>query len=72
MGFGQAIVYRSDRDQLMPRCISSLRSHTSSIVCLHRCVRVPGASVKVLGNRVKSTSVISSGGEFAGLGLDWG
>lgn len=73
LGFGQAIVYRSDRDQLMTEMyfVSALAYKFNRMPSPLRPVSL-GASVKVLGNRVKSTSDISSGGNSLGLGLDLG
>ena len=73
IGFGQALLYRSDRDQLMTEMyfVSAFAYKFNKLPGKIRPFSL-GASVKVLSNRVKSTSDISSGGSSLGVGLDLG
>lgn len=73
IGFGQALLYRSDRDQLMTEMyfVSAFAYKFHKLPSYIRPFSL-GANLKIIGNRVKSTSDISSGGSSIGVGLDMG
>ncbi|MBN1577824.1 MAG: hypothetical protein JW913_14785 [Chitinispirillaceae bacterium] len=73
IGFGQALLYRADRDHLMTELyfVSAFAYKFNRLPSFIRPFSL-GANVKVLGKRVKSTSDISSGGSSLGMGLDLG
>jgi len=73
IGFGQALLYRSDRDQLMTEMyfVSAVAYKFNKLPSYIRPFSL-GANLKIIGNRVKSTSDISPGGSSIGVGLDMG
>jgi hypothetical protein len=73
IGFGQGLLYQADREHLMTELyfISSVAYKFNNMPGILRPVSL-GANVKILSNRVKSTSDISSGGSSLGVGLDLG
>ncbi|MBN1308262.1 MAG: hypothetical protein JXA18_10120 [Chitinispirillaceae bacterium] len=73
IGFGQALLYRADRERLMTEMyfVSAFAYKFNRLPSFLRPFSL-GANVKVLGNRVKSTSDISPGGSSLGVGLDVG
>lgn len=72
IGFGQAILYRADREQLMRELyFVSAAAYKFNNVPNVRPFSV-GANVKVAGTRIKSTSEFSSGGNSLGIGIDAG
>ena len=73
IGFGQALMYQADREQLMTELmfVSSLAYKFHNLPLNFRPLSL-GVKVKILGNRVRSTSEFSSGGSSFGAGLDLG
>lgn len=73
IGFGQALVYQSDREQLMTELmfISSFAYKFHNLPLNFRPLSL-GVKVKILGNRIRSTSEFSSGGSSFGAGIDLG
>ncbi len=73
IGFGEALLYRADREGLMTEVcfISALAYKFNRTPSFVRPVSV-GANVKILGNRIRSTSDVSPGGSSFGIGLDMG
>lgn len=73
IGFGQALFYRADREHLMTEMyfISSIAYKFNRTPGIIRPLSV-GANVKIVSNRVKSTSEFSPGGSSLGVGLDLG
>ena len=63
IGFGQALLYRADREQLMTELmvVSAFAYKFNEFPLNFRPVSV-GANVKIQGIRVRSTSEFSSGG----------
>lgn len=72
IGFGQALLYRADRDQLMTELyfVSACAYKFNNLPYGKPCA--VGANLHVSSNRVKSTSPISSGGNSLGIGIDAG
>ena len=73
IGFGQALLYRSDREGLMTEMyfVSAIAYKFNKLPGEIRPFSL-GANVKVISNRVRSTSDISPGGSSFGVGLDLG
>ncbi|MBN1758833.1 MAG: hypothetical protein JW863_10965 [Chitinispirillaceae bacterium] len=73
IGFGQALLYRSDREQLMTELmfVSAFAYKFNNLPLNFRPLSL-GVNVKILGTRVRSTSEFSSGGNSFGAGLDLG
>lgn len=73
IGFGQAVLFQSDREQLMTELtfVSAIAYKFNNLPLNLRPISV-GANVKILGKRVRSTSEASSGGNSFGAGLDLG
>ena len=73
IGFGQALLYRSDREQLMTEMmfVSAFAYKFNNLPLNFRPLSL-GVNVKVLANRVRSTSEFSPGGSSLGAGLDLG
>lgn len=73
IGFGQALMYQADREQLMTELmfVSSFAYKFHNLPLNFRPLSL-GVKVKIQGNRVRSTSEFSSGGNTFGAGLDLG
>lgn len=73
IGFGQALLYRSDREQLMTEMafISAFAYKFNRLPGNIRPFSL-GVNLKILGNRVRSTSELSPGGSSFGAGFDVG
>lgn len=72
VGFGQALLYRADREGLMTELffVSAVAYKFNNLP--HVRPFSFGANMKITSNRVKSTSDISSGGSSFGVGIDAG
>jgi hypothetical protein len=72
IGFGQALLYRADREQLLREIyFVSAFAYKFNNLSFVRPFSF-GANLNVTSNRVKSTSELSSGGNSLGIGLDAG
>jgi len=72
IGFGQALLYRADREGLMTELffVSAVAYKFNNLP--HVRPFSFGANMKITSNRIKSTSDISSGGSSLGVGIDAG
>jgi hypothetical protein len=72
IGFGQALLYRADREQLMRELyfVSALAYKFNNLPYIRPFSF--GVNLNLTSNRVKSTSELSSGGNSLGIGLDAG
>lgn len=73
IGYGHGILYRADRENLMTELyfVSCVSYKVNSLPYYIHPFSL-GASLKIISNRVKSTSDISPGGGSVGVGLDLG
>jgi hypothetical protein len=73
IGFGQALLYQADREQLMTEMlfVSSFSYKFNNLPLNFRPLSL-GVKVKIQGNRVRSTSEFSPGGSSFGAGMDLG
>jgi hypothetical protein len=73
IGFGQALLYRSDPEGLMTEMyfVSAIGYKFNRLPANIHPISL-GANIKVISNRVKSTSDLSPGGSSFGVGLDLG